>query len=492
MRWKKNENQINEEYPVESLEETEGDIAVAELEENIEVLKEEVTTAAEKEEGAAPEKDEKKEYERVAALRRELHQQVITQMEPDSLSKMGEEKLKLEIRRQLEIILSKREDLEDLGDTSRLINEILDETFGLGPLEPLMQDPTVSDILINGPKVVYVEKAGVLSRTNITFHDNNHVVQVVQRIASRVGRRVDETCPMVDARLPDGSRVNAIIPPLAIDGAAVSIRRFGASPVRIDNLLDFGSMTEEMHEFLAAAVNARANLIISGGTGSGKTTLLNCLSKYISETERIATIEDAAELQLQQPHIVRMETRAANVEGHGEVSARDLLKNCLRMRPDRIIVGECRGHEALDMLQAMNTGHEGSMTTIHANTPRDAMGRLEMMVGMAGFDLPIWIIRKQVSSAINLVVQASRLRGGKRKVTKVSEITGMEGETLSMHDIFEFKQTGVDEDRAAVGEFWATGIRPKILPDLEAIGMTLSAGLFERRRLLTRPEKEAQ
>ena len=484
MRWKRNEEQSVDEYTVE---ETAVEVAVAEPEENNEVLEEE--EVSQEKETSNPELDEREKHERISALRRELHQQVITQMEPANLGTMGEEKLKIEIRRELEVILSQREDLDELVDPSQLIDEILDEAFGLGPLEPLMRDPTVSDILINGPKVVYVEKGGVLSRTNITFHDNEHVVQVVQRIASRVGRRVDETCPMVDARLPDGSRVNAIIPPLAIDGAAVSIRRFGASPVRIENLLDFGSMTEEMHEFLAAAVNARANLIISGGTGSGKTTLLNCLSKYISEDERIATIEDAAELQLQQPHIVRMETRASNVEGKGEVSARDLLKNCLRMRPDRIIVGECRGHEALDMLQAMNTGHEGSMTTIHANTPRDAMGRLEMMIGMAGFDLPIWIIRKQVASAINLVVQASRLRGGKRKVTRISEITGMEGETISMHDIFEFKQTGVDENRAAKGEFWATGIRPKLLPDLEAIGIKIDSTLFERRRILTRPEK---
>jgi pilus assembly protein CpaF len=309
------------------------------------------------------------------------------------------------------------------------------------------------------------------------------VLQVVQRIVAKMGRRVDETCPMVDARLPDGSRLNAIIKPLALEGPLVSIRRFGAKPLRMEDLIANHSITQEMLDFLSACVEGRINILISGGTGSGKTTLLNGLSSFIPGEERVATIEDAAELQLQQRHVVRMETRPANVEGEGEVTTRELVRNALRMRPDRIIVGECRGSEALDMLQAMNTGHEGSLTTIHANTPRDALGRLEMMVGMAGFDLPIWVIRKQVASAINLVIQSSRLIGGVRKITRISEITGMEGDVLSMHDIFEFKQTGLSEDRVAQGYFSATGIRPACLTKLEASGVPLAAELFERRIL---------
>ena len=314
------------------------------------------------------------------------------------------------------------------ADRERLIREVLNETFGLGPLESLMSDSSISDILINGPRTIYIERRGRLERTNVQFHDDAHVLQVVQRIAAKTGRRIDETCPTVDARLPDGSRLNAIIPPCAIDGPLVSIRRFGSKPLTHDDLLRNNSITPEMLQFLAACVEARINILVSGGTGSGKTTLLNCLSSYVPAEERVATIEDAAELQLQQPHVVRMETRPPNVEGEGAVTSFDLVRNALRMRPDRIIVGECRGREALDMLQAMNTGHEGSMTTIHANSPRDAMDRLEMMVGMAGFDIPIWVIRRQVASAILVVVQVSRLTGGARRVVKISEITGMEGD----------------------------------------------------------------
>jgi pilus assembly protein CpaF len=310
------------------------------------------------------------------------------------------------------------------------------------------------------------------------------LVQIVQRIASQVGRRIDETSPMVDARLPDGSRLNAVIAPLALDGALVSIRRFGSKPLTVDRLVGNQSITWEMINFLEACVKARVNMVVSGGTGSGKTTLLNCLSGFIPEDERVATIEDAAELRLQQPHVVRMETRTANVEGTGEITTRELVRNALRMRPDRIIIGECRGSEALDMLQAMNTGHEGSLTTIHSNTTRDAVSRLEMMVGMAGFDLPIWIIRKQIASAIHIVLQVSRLMGGVRKVTKISEITGMEGDVLSMHDLFEFKQTGIDENRVAKGYYAATGVRPHNLDRVEAYGIHLPPEMFEKRILM--------
>ncbi len=419
------------------------------------------------------------------ALKRELHQQVVAAMDMSALGTMREEELRLEVRRQAEALCRRRADLLSLSERERLVDEVLDETFGLGPLEALMRDPEISDILINGPKTIYIERKGRLSKSSVAFHDERHVMQIVQRIAAQMGRRVDETCPMVDARLPDGSRLNAIIHPLALDGPLVSIRRFGARPLLMEDLLANHSITKEMIQFLAACVEARINVLISGGTGSGKTTLLNALSRYIPEEERVATIEDAAELQLQQPHVVRMETRPANVEGEGEVVTRDLVRNALRMRPDRIIVGECRGPEALDMLQAMNTGHEGSLTTIHANTPRDALSRLEMMVGMAGFDLPIWVIRKQVASAINVVVQSSRLIGGVRKITRISEITGMEGDVLSMHDIFEYKQTGLDENRVAQGYFSTTGIRPAILTRLEVSGVPVPIELFERRVLKT-------
>jgi pilus assembly protein CpaF len=346
-----------------------------------------------------------------------------------------------------------------------------------------MHDPLVTDILINGPKTIYVERNGRLERSAVVFNDDNHLLQIIQRIAGRIGRRVDETSPMVDARLADGSRVNAVIPPLALDGALVSIRRFGDRPLQIEDLVARKAVMREMVDFLAACIIARVNIVISGGTGSGKTTLLNGLSRFIPDDERVATIEDAAELRLQQPHVVRMETRVANIEGSGEVTTRDLVRNTLRMRPDRIIIGECRGPEALDMLQAMNTGHDGSLTTIHANDTRDALSRLEMMVGMAGFDMPMWIIRRQIASAVQIVVQVARLTGGVRKVVKISEITGMEGEVMSMHDLFTFKQTGVDDKRVAQGYFSATGIRPKCLERLEVSGVGLPYEMFERRVL---------
>ena len=330
---------------------------------------------------------------------------------------------------------------------------------------------------------MYIERNGRLERAQIAFHDDRHLLHIAQRIVGRVGRRVDETTPMVDARLADGSRINVIIPPLALDGPLISIRRFGAKPLLIADLLAKKSITQEMVQFLSACVKARVNMLISGGTGSGKTTLLNALSAFIPHTERVATIEDAAELRLQQPHVARMETRPANIEGTGEVTTRDLVRNALRMRPDRIIVGECRGSEALDMLQAMNTGHDGSLTTIHANDTRDALGRLEMMAGMAGFDLPIWIIRRQIASAIHVVLQVARLPGGPRKVVKISEITDMEGDIVSMHDLFVFKQTGIDDDGMAQGYFQATGIRPKCLERLETCSIHLPVEMFERRIL---------
>jgi pilus assembly protein CpaF len=422
---------------------------------------------------------------RLVAIKRELHQQVISGLDLNAIGRWNVEDLRIEVRRQAEIVCRVRRDLLlSAEEREKIVNEVMDEAFGLGPLEPLMTDPEVSDILINGPKTVYVERRGRLMKTPIVFHDDRHLIQIVQRIAAGVGRRVDETSPMVDARLADGSRLNAVIAPLALDGALVSIRRFGADPLTIERLIDNQSITREMVDFLAACVEARANIVVSGGTGSGKTTLLNCLSSYIPADERVATIEDAAELRLQQPHVVRMETRTSNVEGEGEVTTRDLVRNALRMRPDRILIGECRGPEALDMLQAMNTGHEGSLTTIHANTTRDAMSRLEIMVGMAGFDMPIWVIRKQLSSAIHIVLQVSRLMGGVRKVTRISEVTGMEGDVVSMHDLFEFKQVGLTENRVAKGFFCTTGLRPNLLSRLEAYGVSVPMEMFEKRVLL--------
>ena len=421
--------------------------------------------------------------DRFLTIKRQLHQQLITGMDLSLIGTMDEEELRVEVRRAAEELIRQGSDLLNLSERERLVSEVIDETFGLGPLEPLMRDPTISDILVNGPKIVYVERRGRLEQANVAFNDDKHLVQIIQRIVGRIGRRVDETSPMVDARLADGSRVNAIIAPLALDGALLSIRRFGTRPLLIDDLRGHKAITREMIEFLSACVKARINVIISGGTGSGKTTLLNALSAFIPSDERVATIEDAAELRLQQRHVVRMETRPPNIEGEGEVATRDLVRNALRMRPDRIIVGECRGPEALDMLQAMNTGHDGSMTTIHANDTRDAISRLEMMIGMAGFDLPIWIIRRQIASAIHLIVQVARLPGGVRKVIKISEITGMEGDVISMQDIFGFRQTGVDDDRMAQGHFFSTGIRPQSLERLEISGAGLPVAMFERKVL---------
>ncbi len=363
-------------------------------------------------------------------------------------------------------------------EKERLIKEIIQDTKGFGPLDPLLEDPGISDILVNGAKSVYIEKNGKLYKTSVVFKDNDHLKNIIERIVSKVGRRIDEKSPMVDARLPDGSRVNAIIPPLAIDGPSLSIRRFKKDAGTIEALLRWGSMSKEMADVLQAAVRARCNIIISGGTGAGKTTLLNSLSARIPAGERIITIEDSAELSLKQDHVVRLETRPKNIEGEGEITTRDLVINALRMRPDRIVIGECRGAETLDMLQAMNTGHDGSLTTLHANSPRDALARLETMVLYAGVDLPSKNIRQQISSAINIIVQASRLQDGSRKVTRISEITGMEENVITMQDIFVWKQTGIS-DNMVIGTHVSSGVRPEFMKKIERMGIEINGKIFD-------------
>jgi pilus assembly protein CpaF len=360
----------------------------------------------------------------------------------------------------------------------QIFDQVLNDLLGYGPLQTLLDDPDVTEIMVNGPKKVYVERGGQLSKTNITFDDDNHVIQVIERIVLPLGRHVDADTPTVDARLPDGSRVNAVVRPVAIDGPSITIRKFSKDRLKVEDLIAFGSLTQGMADFLRACVLARFNIVISGGTGSGKTTLLNVLSGYIPDKERIITIEDAAELQLQQDHVMRMETKTANIEGAGAVTIRDLVRNSLRMRPDRIVVGEVRGGEALDMLQAMNTGHDGSLTTVHANTPRDALSRIETLVLMAGMDLPIKVVRQQISSAVDLIVQQTRLKDGQRKVTAITEVAGMEGELVVMTDIFKFEQTGVSPEGNVLGELKPTGIRPNFTPRLDAAGMKLGAEIF--------------
>lgn len=360
----------------------------------------------------------------------------------------------------------------------QIFNEILDEMTGFGPIQPLLDDPDISEVMVNGPKKVFVEKSGKVTKSAITFDDDDHVARIIDRIILPLGRRVDPDSPTVDARLPDGSRVNAVIRPVSIDGPCITIRKFKKDKLSIQQLIDYGSLTQNMGEFVRACVLAHLNIVISGGTGSGKTTLLNVLSSFIPEGERIVTIEDAAELQLQQDHVLRLETKVANTDGKGAVTIRDLVRNALRMRPDRIVVGECRGGEALDMLQAMNTGHDGSLTTLHANTPRDALSRLETMVLMSGMDLPLKVVRQQISSAVDLIIQQTRLKDGSRKVTAITEVIGMEGDTVVMTDIFKFEQTGVGPDGKIKGELKATGIRPLFGPKLEAAGYKLGAEIF--------------
>jgi pilus assembly protein CpaF len=415
-------------------------------------------------------------------LKNHIHQILMDRIDLESLQRLSQD----QIRRELQLLVERllEEETAVINDLERknLVRDIQNEMLGFGPLEELLADPTVSDILVNSHKQVYVERRGKLELTEVVFFDDAHLLKIIDKIVSRVGRRIDESSPMVDARLPDGSRVNAIIPPLAIDGPCMSIRRFSAVPLRMDDLIGHRSLTAEMADILQALGKAKVNILISGGTGSGKTTMLNVLSGFIGETERIVTIEDAAELQLQQPHVVRLETRPANIEGKGEVSQRALVKNALRMRPDRIILGEVRGGEALDMLQAMNTGHEGSMATIHANTPRDALTRLENMVSMAATSLPTKAVRQQISSAVSVVVQIGRLTDGKRKVMSILEITGMEGDVITTQEIFTFKQTGVDQQGGIIGHYSATGVRPRFLERLRAFGITVSDTLFDPTR----------
>lgn len=360
----------------------------------------------------------------------------------------------------------------------QIYNEILDEMTGFGPIQPLLDDPDVSEVMVNGPKKVFVEKNGKVSKSGITFDDDDHVSRIIDRIILPLGRRVDADSPTVDARLPDGSRVNAVIRPVSIDGPCITIRKFKKDKLSIDQLVKFGSISQNMADFVRACVISHLNIVISGGTGSGKTTLLNVLSSFIPEHERIVTIEDAAELQLQQDHVLRLETKVANTDGRGAVTIRDLVKNSLRMRPDRIVVGECRGGEALDMLQAMNTGHDGSLTTLHANTPRDALSRIETMVLMAGMDLPLKVVRQQISSAVDLIIQQTRLKDGSRKVTAITEVAGMEGDTVVLTDIFKFEQTSISQDGKIIGELRATGIRPIFTPRLEAAGFKLSGEIY--------------
>ena len=417
-------------------------------------------------------------------VKQRIHGKLIGKLDLSRVGNLEGDVLKREIRSVIEQLCDLEENLMNRTERDRLVEEIMDETLGLGPLEFLLKDPTISDILINGPKNIYCERGGKMEKSKVEFRDNNHLLQIIDRIVSKVGRRVDETCPMVDARLTDGSRVNAIIPPLALDGAAMSIRRFGSNPLKLEDLLNYKAFTPEMVMLLEGAMKARLNIVISGGTGSGKTTLLNTLSSFISNEDRIITIEDAAEIQLQQDHVVRLETRPPNIEGKGAVSATDLVKNCLRMRPERIIIGECRGPETLDMLQAMNTGHEGSLTTTHANTPRDCIARMETMIMMAGFELPIKAMRTQISSAVDLIIQANRLQGGPRKVTRITEVCGMENDTIVMQDIFKYDKTGVDENGRATGKFICTGVRPKCMDKLESMGIKLPASIFRERVMM--------
>jgi len=412
-------------------------------------------------------------------LKFKLHRKLLDRINLEALSSMASERVRAEVRTAVAKLVEEEATPLSLVEKDRIIEEVLDEVFGLGPLEPLLQDPTVSDILVVTPSRVYVEKGGKLFRTPVEFKDDGHLLRIIEKIVSRVGRRVDESSPMVDARLPDGSRVNAVIPPVAVDGALLSIRRFGRFALRGEDLVAKLAMTEGMLELLKACVKARLNILISGGTGSGKTTLLNAVSSYIPEDERIVTIEDAAELRLQQIHVARMETRPPNVEGNGAIRIRQLVINALRMRPDRIIVGEVRADEALDMLQAMNTGHDGSLTTLHANTPRDALGRLEVMVGMAGANMAIRSIRQQISSAVDMFIQTSRFSDGTRRITHITEVVGMEQDIITLQDIFLFEKTGVNEQGRIQGRFRATGIRPKFYERLKTCGITLPPQLFQ-------------
>jgi len=416
-------------------------------------------------------------------LKTRVHRELLDALDLSRIAKLDESQLRAHIRQLAEAMLRSRSETLSTVDQERLTEELVAESFGLGPLEPYMQDPDVSDILVNGAHEVYVERFGRLQETNTVFDDDEHLMQIIGRIVARVGRRIDEHSPMVDARLEDGSRINAIIPPLALGGPVLSIRRFGQQPLKMEDLLRYGSICPEMLSFFEAAVEGRINIVISGGAGAGKTTLLNNLSKYIPVGERLVTIEDSAELQLQRRHVVSLETRPENPEGAGEVTQRDLVRNALRMRPDRIILGEVRGGEALDMLQAMNTGHEGSLTTIHANDTDDALSRLEVMVSMAGFELPVSIVRRYIASAVTLLIHTARLKGGVRRIMRVAELVEMDNGAYRMQEIFGFKQSGIDDQGMAQGCFYATGNQPTFLWRLQEVGIELPTSLFEQRRI---------
>ena len=419
-----------------------------------------------------------KQREAMLELKVSIHKALLDRLNLGMLDKTPVDQIKNQIAAIMPELVADYDQPLNRQERESLIQEVVDELLGLGPLEPLLQDDSITDILVNGHDTVFIERRGQLTRVPTRFQDEKHLMRVIQKIVSAVGRRVDESSPFVDARLADGSRVNAIVAPLAIDGSLLSIRKFAKQPISIQKMIDLGSIPEDMAPVLEAIVASRRNVLISGGTGSGKTTMLNAMSTFIDERERIVTIEDSAELQLQQAHVARLETRPPNIEGKGEVTQRDLVKNALRMRPDRIIVGEVRAGEAFDMLQAMNTGHDGSMTTVHANTPRDALSRVEQMIGMSGIDITSKSSRAQIAAAINVVVQVGRLSDGRRKVKSLSELTGMEGDTITMQEIFRFKMTGRDEDGTVQGHFEATGIRPKFLQEAEAHGIKLPAELF--------------
>ncbi len=417
-----------------------------------------------------------------AALKEKIHERLVKDIDKELLRKTDSPADRQKLASEVEAVASKVLDEEPLplirSERAQVISEVIDDVMGLGPITPLLEDDSVTEIMVNGPNMVYVERSGRIERARVSFRSPDHVMHIIERIVSPLGRRIDEASPMVDARLPDGSRVNAIIPPISLVGPCITIRKFAREPFTVDDLVRFGTLTREMAQFLEGCVKARLNIVVSGGTGSGKTTTLNVLSSFIPPDERIVTIEDAAELQLRQDHVVTLEARPPNLEGKGAIAIRDLVRNALRMRPDRIVVGEVRSGEALDMLQAMNTGHDGSLTTGHANSPRDMLARLETMVLMAGMELPLRAIREQISSAIDLIVHQARLRDGSRRVTHLTEIQGMEGDVITMQDIYVFEQTGVDEQGRVVGRFKATGIRPKFLDRFEAAGIAVPPGLF--------------
>ena len=430
---------------------------------------------------SAPAKESKTVREQIdpyKEIKTRVHRKLIEELEKNPPSQDSGEEFEATVRSLTESLISQDTEFLPRTEKRRIVEGLVNEVVGYGPITPLISDDTVSEIMVNGPYQVYVERGGRLEETNIQFRDDAHVLNTIDKIVAPIGRRIDESMPMVDARLPDGSRVNAIIPPLSLTGPCITIRKFSQDPLTIKDLIQFGSLNTEMTVFLEACVKARLNIVVSGGTGSGKTTLLNCLSAFIPDDERIITIEDAAELRLNQPHVITLETRPANIEGKGAISIRDLVRNSLRMRPNRIVVGEVRGGEALDMLQAMNTGHDGSLTTVHANSPRDVLSRLETMVLMAGMDLPLRAIREQVASAIDVIVQQSRFRDGSRRITHITEVEGMEGETIVTQDIFKFQQSGIEQGKK-IGRFQATGILPRFIDKLKSSGVKLSEDIFE-------------